>query len=386
MTSKIVGIAAICLFAFAPAACSDESTAQVESEDALLRRGRHRADAGAAQVDAAPSGEDAGQAARDAGTMDGNAGPPTSGSGGTPGARSGLAWMSGSDGDPSMTPKYFDAFGTWRGRSSDVALMYTDRSSWANLTGNTWVFGNMAGWGGTLIISQPLFPDDGSNLADCAAGKYNAHWQDFGRSMVAANRADSIVRLGWEFNGEFMYWHATNDTNTFISCWNNAASSIKSTNPQALLDWTINGHGTPGTVCNGLATNCYPGDAFVDYVGIDNYDFYPNSKETPFDTIANAQEGLTWLYNFAVQHKKRFGVGEWGVVSAAGRDGGGDNAAFVQNMWNWFSTHAASGLYEAYFNNSDVGNVQSDLFNGDSLSCGCENPNASAQYRSLYKR
>jgi len=316
--------------------------------------------------------------------MDGAMASAEAGAGGT---RSGLPWASGSNGDPSMEAMYYEAFGQWRGRPDDVAMLYTDRSSWTGVTGaNSFVFQNMKGWPGRLVISQPPFPQDGSTLADCAAGAYDAHWKDFGNALVANGRADSIIRIAWEFNGDFMYWHATNDTAQFIQCWNHVASAIKSTDPQALADWTINGHSTPSDSCMGDATNCYPGDTYVDYIGIDNYDQYPPSTTTPFDTIANDVGGLNWIYNFAVQHHKRFGVGEWGVVSSAsaGTNGGRDNPAFIQNMWNWFQNHASIGLYESYFSTSASGEVDSKIVDNTMGSCGCDNPLASQMYRQLW--
>jgi hypothetical protein len=330
----------------------------------------------------ADSGADSGAGAG-AGADSGAGAGASAADGGTPGARTGLPWMSGSNGDPSMESKYFDAFGNWRGRPDDVAMMYTDRSSWTSITGaDSFVFSFMKSWPGKLVISQPLFPNDGSNLKDCAAGKYDTYWTTFGSALVSNDRPDSIVRIGWEFNGDFMYWHATNDAAQFIQCWNHVAAAIKSTDPKALCDWTINAHGTPSDSCMGDATTCYPGDQYVDYVGIDNYDNYPPSTTTPFDTIAKAKGGLTWIYDFAVQHHKRFAVGEWGVVSGAGTNGGGDNPAFVQNMWSWFQAHAAVGLYESYF--SYASEVDSKIIDNTTGACGCDNPKASAKYLQLW--
>ncbi len=244
----------------------------------------------------------------------------------------------------------------------------------------------MAGWPGKLVISQPPFPNDGSTMAACAAGTYDSHWSAFGTSLVSNGRGDSIIRIAWEFNGDFMYWHATNDAAQFIQCWNHVAAAIKGADPRALLDWTINSKYTPTDSCMGDATNCYPGDQYVDYIGIDNYDEWPPSTTTPFDTIASAPGGLSWLYAFAQQHHKRFSVGEWGVVSSAsaGSNGGGDNPAFVQNMWNWFQAHTTTGLYESYFSTSLPGEVDSKIIDNTTGMCGCDNPMASAKYRQLW--
>jgi hypothetical protein len=367
------------------AAARGDGAAGAQGEDATTDS--TASETGAAGDAAAPGPDGAGSAHPEAGADGSTPGADAGDAGGTPGARSGLPWMSGSNGDPTMEARYYDAFGTWRGRPDDVAMLYTDRSSWSSVTGaNMFVFQYMTGWPGKLVISQPPFPSDGSTLAQCAAGAYDAHWQDFGNALVSNNRASSIIRIAWEFNGDFMYWHATNDTAQFIQCWNHVASAIKSTDPQALTDWTINSKYTPTDTCMGNATNCYPGDQYVDYIGIDNYDQWPPSTTTPFDTIANAVGGVTWIYDFAVQHHKRFSVGEWGVVSAAsaGANAGGDNPAFVQNMWNWFQAHPAIGLYESYFSTSLAGEVDSKIIDNTTGTCGCDNPMASAKYHQLW--
>ena len=96
-----------------------------------------------------------------------------------------------------------------------------------------------------------------------------------------------------------------------------------------MLDWTINAHNTPAGVCGGVSTNCYPGDDYVDIIGIDNYDHYPwSSSEAVFNRAATDPEGLTWLYTFARAHGKPFSVGEWGVVPTG--DAGRENPDFVQ--------------------------------------------------------
>jgi hypothetical protein len=192
-------------------------------------------------------------------------------------------------------------------------------------------------------------------------------------------RADSVVRLGWEFNGD-MDWRAT-DTATWIACYRRAATAIRSTNPAVLLDWTINGHGTHAGTCDGLSTNCYPGDAYVDIVGIDNYDHYPAARNrAEFDRIGAEPEGLDWLYAFAKAHHKPFSVGEWGVVPTG--DAGRDNPDYITWMHQWFAAHATDLAYEAYFSDCGAGGVQSSLFRADTA-CR-DNADSAATYRRLF--
>jgi hypothetical protein len=88
---------------------------------------------------------------------------------------------------------------------------------------------------------------------------------------------------------------------------------------------------------------------------------------------------MYWLANLAAQHGKQVIVGEWGVATGSGSNGGGDNANYIQWMYETFQSWYASGRIKAEYYFADDcggGNVDSDLIN-------C-NPNARARYVSLY--
>ncbi len=290
--------------------------------------------------------------------------------------RSGLGWASGTNPAPDMNSVAAAAFGTWRGRPADVAVVYPDRDSWQTIVEPGWLYDNFNGWPGRLVITVPLFPIRQGDLASCARGDYDAHWRTLGETLVARERADSVIRLGWEFNDVTQYWSAK-DTTKFVACWRRAATAIRTTDPLVVMDWTINAHGS--TTCQGRSTNCYPGDSWVDVIGIDNYDFYPATRDQhAFDTVANAVDGLSWLYAFATAHGKKLAIGEWGVVSGS-KSGGGDSAFYIRAMYGWMTAHAANIAYEAYFNQCGPSAVISDIYR-----CGPVNPKASAAYLSLF--
>jgi hypothetical protein len=296
--------------------------------------------------------------------------------------------LSGVNGDPIINRASVEAFCTWRGRACTVAMTYTDRTSWSSLArGSGWLFDNFAGFPGTLVISQSLTTNAGgpAELASCAAGDHDQDFGDFGSLMVAKGRGRSIVRLGWEFNGTFMPWSAW-DTEDWISCYRHAALAIRSTDPGVILDWTINSHGTPASICGGVSTNCYPGDDVVDIIGIDNYDMGPSSRDAAdFTRIAERPDGLTWTWNFAQAHHKPFSVGEWGVAPGSQFNTAGENPEFVRWMHDWFAAHAGTIAYEAYFNNCGAG-VESNLYRPvGSGGCARQNAAAGAVYQSLWR-
>ena len=298
------------------------------------------------------------------------------------GAWPGANGLSGVNGNPTFDTAHVQAFCTARGRPCKIAHTYTDRTSYESMTSGTgWTFEFFADFPGVLVVSQGLAPTGGeAELARCAAGAHDEAWRRFGRLMVAHGRADSIVRLGWEMNERTMPWRAR-DTRAYVACYRRAADHIRATNPAVILDWTINAHGSPDGLCGGLSTNCYPGDAYADIVGIDNYDHFPWSPtKAAFDATAAKAEGLTWLFDFARAHGKPFSVGEWGVVPTG--DAGRENPGFIRWMHEWFAAHAEHLAYEAYFSDCGAGGVQSSLFLDDAA-CA-RNPRSAERYRSLW--
>jgi hypothetical protein len=290
--------------------------------------------------------------------------------------------LSGVNGDPVLDAANVRQFCAARGRPCRIAHTYTDRTTYASMTGGTpWTFEYFADFPGALVVSQGLAPTGGeAELPRCAAGAYDRQWRDFGALMVRHGRGDSVVRLGWEMNERTMPWRAR-DTATYIACYRRAADNIRATNPDVLLDWSINAHSSPDGLCGGRSTKCYPGDAYVDIVGIDNYDHYPWSPtKAAFDRTAAAPEGLDWLFAFARERGKLFSVGEWGVVPTG--DAGRENPDFVRWMHAWFAAHAEHLAYEAYFSDCGRGGVQSSLFR-TAAEC-MRNPGSAEAYRNLW--
>ncbi|MFY1636159.1 glycoside hydrolase family 26 protein [Solwaraspora sp. WMMB335] len=307
--------------------------------------------------------------------------PPVGNVAATGGTRSGLPWMSGAY--LNYTPQTYDAFGQWRGRPVDVAHVFTARKSWNDLVQPAFPINNMAGFPGKLVISQPPYPggrgavETGNNAA-CARGEYDERWKTFGRYLVANNRADSIIRIGWEFNGTFMYWHSDPDPTNWKECFRKVATAIRSTSPEVLIDWTFNAHATPVPTGND-PYRAYPGDEYVDIVGIDSYDWYPPStSEAAWTAQCEDKNGLCHLLQFARQHGKKASVGEWGVAScsSSGKSHviGGDNPLYVRKMWETFQEYQDVLLYETYFHEAHAGNVCSTIQGGG------QNPKSSQEY------
>lgn len=281
-----------------------------------------------------------------------------------------VTWVSGANGN---YPAEVNAWQKFTGRQVDLAIVFTDRSNWYNMTQAEWPVGVFTrdAFPGELSIAQPLFPPDG-NEATCAQGDYDGHWADFGRTLVKYGRGDAYIRLGWEFNGDWFYWFAR-DAETWKTCFRNAVTAIRSTAPDVKIDWNMTHH--RDTIPNGSASvwDLYPGDSYVDVVSIDAYDSYPASvTQELWNRQCDAMSGLCTVIDFAAKHGKKFAVPEWGLVRSTG--GGGDNPFYIQKMFEAFAANAGNLAYEAYYNNAEENNVRS------SLTAPVLNPDAAATY------
>jgi hypothetical protein len=281
---------------------------------------------------------------------------------------------------------YLD-FGAWRGRPIDLAHVFPDRNSWAGIVTPNWPITMFEPFEGTMVLSLPLYPNGMGDNASCAAGTYDSDWQMLGTYLVEWGRGDAIVRLGWGMNDNDHGWRADPDNpGEWITCFQNIVNAIRSNAPEVRIDWAFNPIGPPH-VATWDPYITYPGDAYVDYVGLEAFDMYPPAvDEASWETACNAPTGLCTLFAFARAHGKQVGVAEWATASCNGNgvidtegNTGGDNPFFIQKMVETFAANADVMGYETYF--EDMGGVCSSI-----SSDGALHPEAAERYQLLYMR
>jgi chitodextrinase len=306
-------------------------------------------------------------------------------------------WLSGGSRNTNKYSATQD-WGNFRHRSNTFQTVYTNRGSgWSDFISSFGSSGQISNFHDpnlTMLIQTSPFPENvnvGANYSALINGDYDSYWQQIGTKLK--NRADAglpvIVSIAWEMNGTFNYWGCGtgpgkySSPSQYIAGYQKVVDDLRVTYPGVQTAWIINAHGTPSAcVSNGDAWALYPGDDYVTYVGTDNYDMYPPSlTKTDFDNTANANGGLYWLADHARQEGKKIIVGEWGVVSGSGSNGGGDNPGFVDWMFQTFQSWYNEGILESEYYFDDPmggGNVDSDLIDNG-------NPNSSAEYVRLYQ-
>lgn len=289
--------------------------------------------------------------------------------------RSGLAWASGVHLDHT-TPATLQEFENWRGRPLDVAMIWLPQGSWSDIEDPSADLGMWRGQSWQMVISVAMLPDSGGDLASCAAGAYNQHWVGLGRALDDAGLGDSVIRLGWEFDGNWYRWSAAGQPENYAGCYRQAVDSVRQNAPNTKWDFSASrGPTHDGGLSDPLSA--YPGDDYVDIIGVSNYDWWMAATDrAAWDRyhMSAAEEGLQLYIDFARAHGKKFALAEWGNRTGGSEPSvGNDNPTYVGFIHQLLSENPGIVAYESLFQA-----YGGEYNNGASL------PNAAAAYRSAF--
>lgn len=247
-------------------------------------------------------------------------------------------------------------FASFSGAPVTNVLDFAATDSWANIDGPNWLIGPHQG-GPQLEYSLPMLPDGSQyTLSACAAGSYDSQWRQLASNLIGHQLANTIVRPGWEFNGTWYRWSAKSDIAGYIGCFRHIVTTMRAVPGQHFtFDWTVNigANAFP-------AEQAYPGDAYVDDVGVDVYDtswaHYTNNapaaaaQAAAWNDDLNGNHGLSFWSSFANAHHKALAIPEWGLTWLSNGHGGGDDPAYVDHMFDFMTNPANNVAFEHYFN------------------------------------
>ena len=273
-------------------------------------------------------------------------------------------------------PGQVGAFGPGSARAPNYALDFFAGDTWALIESPDWW---LNAWQGSPLLRRVLGARSSRRpVAPCrkgAAGAYNSHFQKLAQTLVAHGQGNAILRLGWEFNGSWYAWYAGKDPAAFAAYWRQIVDTMRAVSPGLRFDWNP----TLGTA--GMSTGveaAYPGDAYVDYIGTDVYDQSWGSNYTDpafrWNEFVTQKNGLNWVASFAAAHGKPITIPEWGLSIRADGHGGGDNAYFIQHMYDWITSHNVA--FDMYF--------EFDASDGAHRLMTAQFPIGSAAYRRLF--
>jgi hypothetical protein len=289
-----------------------------------------------------------------------------------------------------------DSVGKATGTTYDCLTVFNSAMpEWSNWE-DPWMFKITSdGWGAWLradpghqvVLGTDLIPKSVANSQNpltweeaCAAGDYNQQAATLARNLVSYGAGSIVIRLGVEANGswETDYVGTTGaEMSAWAKCYDSEVTAMRAV-PGAhfLFVWNPN-----SCTANLPIDKWYPGNAYVDIIGIDVYDKDCKTSKTvaqegwqAYSTDSASQgsgaasfPSLVNVAAFAKSNGKPLSFPEWGLTPGA------DDAAYVQQLGKVFNS--GDFAFESYFDtgNSNVAQLGSGI------------PNATAAYAEAFK-
>jgi hypothetical protein len=239
------------------------------------------------------------------------------------------------------------------------------------------------------------------SLAQCGAGQYDVHWANLANELAHYDLHRAYLRLGWEPDGAWYAWKAPqgqgNEAN-YAACFRRIVQVMRRAQPGN--QWKFVWNPTTAWRSKSYLDAIWPGNEYVDIVGIDLYDQSWARNTYPYPSVCdascrfgrqqNAWTRQSWyLYairDFAIAHGKPMAIPEWGVAIRPDRHGGGDNPYFVRKMHEFIHDPANHVAFHAYFNVS-AADVDGRLTNpaiGDAPGGPTKFPEAARLFKTLF--
>lgn len=258
----------------------------------------------------------------------------------------------------------------WRGEPLAIAGSWSDNNTAQvelySLTNKPGVFvGEYATWSKDMDLAVGAIDKWGGGnetWAAAAAGAYDARWttslNNLKAKWSASPRGTLYIRFAHEMTLTSYGWAVGyNDRADFVTAWRRYRALQQQIMPEAKLVFCPNGDSTN---CGFNWTDIWPGDAYVDVLGVDYYNIWPRvttAAEWDAQILAydshGGPRGIERYRQFAEAHGKPLALPEWGNNGSVA-EGWGDAPVYTEKMYAFFKANAGSGpgqvLYEIWFN------------------------------------
>ncbi|MEU4218535.1 glycosyl hydrolase, partial [Actinoplanes sp. NPDC026623] len=108
---------------------------------------------------------------------------------------------------------------------------------------------------------------------------------------LAGMKRPILLRWGWEMNGDWFEWdgaHNGRDAAAYVKAWRRMHRIFREQGAgNVAWVWSPNWNSAPAQSWNRIQ-RYYPGDDYVDWVGVSGYDFYAESPRTLFTEVCEA--------------------------------------------------------------------------------------------------
>lgn len=219
------------------------------------------------------------------------------------------------------------------------ALEFLPRTSWTTLTDPTWVAQQWHGTPFDLVLGVPMLPNAGATLAQGAAGAYDAQFRTLADRLVHDGLGNTILMLGYQPDDASSPWYVGSRVTArqYVRFWDIIRSTMSAV-PGAdfLFEWDAGDAATSPVSPAAM----YPGNAAVDIVATDAFDFVAGTPSTAghWSTVLGERFGPAWMASFAAAHRKPMAIAMWGEMPTS-EGGAGDRPAYVSQLLRWAAAH-----------------------------------------------
>ena len=243
------------------------------------------------------------------------------------------------------------------GRTVKFVIGNLGKTTWKDLTGSSAVHFGANGWKNrpdvTPCITLPLCTDEDpgpvpADLLATANGRHDADYRLIAQRAVDAGCGDMIWRPGHEADGINSYPWRFNNTNAhkeYIAAFRHVVAVMRSVSADFRFDYQGAGQWEKLNANTGKpnAETGYPGDDFVDFIGLDKYN---RTVYQPWDKMVVA---LDYNLAFARSRGKQSSNPEWGLWIKET----GDDPTYIHHFADWLEKVPAIGpgslAYHGYF-------------------------------------
>jgi len=277
--------------------------------------------------------------------------------------------------DSTPTPSGMAAFAQETDTSPTVATDYlAGNDGWADMDGSggslNWLLTPYRGTGYTLSLGVPIIPTNSSGtavgtLAQGATGAFNSYFVTLAQTLVAGGQSNAYLRLGWEFDGSWTTWNATTPSAeaSFASYFQQIVTAMRSV-PGEQFRFVWDPDAGAFTEAGYSVAAAYPGNSYVDVIGLDAYDQSWATPQTPTNAWSSTMlPALTAARQFASANGKPLAFCEWGVTIRSDGHGLGDDPYYINQMVSWMQSPSNDVTYESYFD-ADSGGVNAQITGG----------------------
>jgi hypothetical protein len=271
------------------------------------------------------------------------------------------------------TPSGMASFAAQTHTSPTVATVYLPgNNGWADMDGSggtlNWLTSEWNGSGYTLSVGVPIIPTNSSGaavgtLAQGATGAFNSYYVTLAQTLVNGGQSNAYLRLGWEFDGSWMPWTAATPSAeaSYATYFQQIVTAMRSVSGEHFR-FVWNPDAGAFTQSGYSVATAYPGNAYVDVIGLDAYDQSWATPQTPANAWSSTTlPTLTAAQQFAASNGKPLAFCEWGVAIRSDGHGLGDDPTFVNQMVSWIKANNVT--YESYFD-ANSGGVNSLITGG----------------------